>query len=121
MANDTDPRQGIAPRSGAAFWGGWLVLLIAGGYVAFRILNPIIAAALVIVAATVLGIAALARDWASHPGYEEREQERAERRKIKFAQNQGARDKDRAKWEAHQARQRQREAQQAAEGTTSAE
>ena len=121
MANGTDPQPGNAARSGTAFWGGGLVVLIVGGYLAFRILNPIIAAALVIVAATVLGIAALARDWDRHPGYEEREQLRAERRKIKFAENQGVRDKDRAKWEAHQARQRQKEAQQAAEGTTSAE
>ena len=86
------------------------------GYLAFRLLNPIIAAALVILAATVLGVAALAHDWDQHPGYEEREQARAEKRKIKFAENQGARAKDRAKWEAHQARQRQKAAQQAAEG-----
>jgi uncharacterized membrane protein len=121
MANGSESRQGNAPRSGTAFWGGGLAVLIAGGYLAFRILNPIIAAALVILATTVLGIAALARDWDQHPGYEEREQARAERRKVKFAENQGARDKDRAKWEAHQARQRQKEAQQAADGTTSAQ
>jgi hypothetical protein len=63
-------------------------------------------------------MAGLARDWDRHPRYEEREQLRAEKRKMKFAQNSGARDKDRARWEAHQARQRQKAAQQAAEETT---
>lgn len=121
MANGTDPPQDNAPRSGTAFWGVGLVVLIAGGYLAFRVLNPIIAAALMILAATVLGMVGLARDFDQHPGYEEREQVRAERRTITFAKNQGARDKDRAKWAAHQARQRQNEARQAAEGTPSAE
>ena len=93
-------------------------MLLVGGYVAFRVLNPIIAAALVIGAATVLGVAAVAHDWDRHPGFEEREQTRAERRKIKFAEKQGARDKDRATWEAHQARQRQKAERQAAEGRT---
>jgi hypothetical protein len=101
-------------------WGG-LVVLLVGGYLAFRVLNPIIAAALVIVGATVLGMAAVARDWDQHPGYEEREQLRAEKRKIKFAENQGARDKDRAKWEAHQARQREKAARQDADGRPTSE
>jgi hypothetical protein len=116
MTKGTDPGLDTAPRRGAGFlWGGLVVLLVAG-YLAFRVLNPIIAAALVIVGATLLGMVAVARDWDQHPGYEEREQRRAEKRKLKFAENQGARDKDRAKWEAHQARQREKAAQQAAEG-----
>ena len=120
MTNGTNPGQEAAPRrSSGRLWTG-LVLLLAGGYLAFRVLDPILAAALVIVAATVLGMAVLARDWDQHPRFEEREQVRAERRKIKFAQNQGARDKDRAKWEAHQARQRAKAAQQS-EGPASAE
>jgi O-antigen ligase len=121
MTKHTDPRRDTAPRgSSGALWFG-LVLLLVGGYLAFRVLDPILAAALVIVAATVLGMAALARNWDQHPGFEEREQLRAEKRKIKFAQNQGARDKDRARWAAHQARQRQKSEQQAAEGTPSPE
>jgi hypothetical protein len=116
MTNATDPRQEAPPRRGNGPWWAGLVVLIVGGYLAFRVLNPIIAAALVIVGATVLVMAGVARDWDQHPGYEEREQARAEKRKIKFAQNQGARDKDRAKWEAHQARQRQKAAQDPAEG-----
>jgi hypothetical protein len=76
-----------------------------GAYLAFRYLNPIIAAFLVIVAATVLVIAVVARDWDSHPSFEDREAVRAAKRHEKWARRQGARDKDRARWEAHQARQ----------------
>jgi hypothetical protein len=121
MSKATELHQDTAPRRGAGLLSGGLVVLIAGGYLAFRVLNPIIAAALVIVTTTVLGMAAVAHDWDRHPGFEEREQMRAEKRKIKFAENQGARDRDRAKWEAHQARQRQKAEQQAAEGKATSE
>jgi hypothetical protein len=121
MTNGTDPRQHPAPRGGAGLLWIGLVVLLAGGYLAFRALDPILAAALVIVAATVLGMAALARNWDQHPGFEEREQVRAEKRRIKFAQSQGTRDKDRAKWEAHQARQRQKAGRPSAEGPAAAE
>lgn len=121
MTKGTEPLPDATPRRGAGpLWGG-LVVLLVGGYLAFRVLNPIIAAALVIVGATVLGMAAVARDWDQHPRYEEREQLRAEKRKIKFAENQGARDKDRAKWEAHQARQREKAAREAADGRSTSE
>lgn len=113
MTTGPDPRQDSAPRTATSLWLSGLVVLLVGGFVAFRVLNPIIAAALVIGAATVLVVAVVARDWDQHPGYEEREQARAERRKIKFAENQGARDRDRAKWEAHQARQEKKAARQA--------
>jgi hypothetical protein len=121
MTNGRDAQQDTASRRSAGpLWIG-LVVLLAGGYLAFRALDPILAAALVIVAATVLGMAALARDWDQHPRFEEREQVRVEKRRIKFAQSQGARDRDRAKWEAHQARQRQKAAQPSSEGPSSAE
>ncbi len=113
MTTGPDPRQDSAPRTATSLWLSGLVVLLVGGFVAFRVLNPIIAAALVIGAATVLVVAVVARDWDQHPGYEKREQARAERRKIKFAENQGARDRDRAKWEAHQARQEKKAARQA--------
>ena len=72
---------------------------------AFRFLNPIIAAFLVIVAATVLCMSVIARDWDQHPTYEEREAARARKRSVKWARGQRGREKDRARWEAHQARQ----------------
>jgi hypothetical protein len=80
----------------------------AGSVLAFAVLNPIIAAALVIVGATALVMAYLARDWDSHSTFEEREQARAERRRAKWAANQAARDRDRARWEAHQAKKAER-------------
>lgn len=82
-----------------------LAVLLVGAYVAFRFLNPIIAAFLVIFAATVLVMAVVARDWDKHPNFEDREAARIARRHEKWARRQGARDKDRARWEAHQARQ----------------
>jgi uncharacterized membrane protein len=121
MTKSAEPQQDTAPRRGAGLLSGGLVVLIAGGYLAFRVLNPIIAVAVVIVAATVLGVAATAHDWDRHPRFEEREQVRAEKRKLRFAENQGARDKDRAKWEAHRARQREKEAREAAEGAASSD
>lgn len=116
MTTGPTPPQDRGPRTGTGLWWSGLVVLLVGGYLAFRVLNPIIAAAAVILAATVLGVAALAHDWDQHPGYEEREQARAEKRKIRFAETQGARDRDRAKWEAHQARQREKAARQATDG-----
>lgn len=83
----------------------------AASALAFAVLDPIIAAALVIVGATALVMAYLARDWDSHSTFEEREQARAERRKAKWAANQAARDRDRARWEAHQARQARKAAE----------
>lgn len=109
MTNGSESPQDTARGGGNGVWWTGLAVLIVGGYLAFRFLNPIIAAALVIVAATVLGMAGVARNWDHHPDYEEREQVRAEKRRIKFAATQGARDKDRAKWEAHQARQRRKD------------
>jgi hypothetical protein len=121
MTNGSASPQDTARGGDNGLWWAGLAVLIVGGFLAFRVLNPIIAAAVVIVGATVLVMARVARNWDQHPGYEEREQARAEKRKIKFAQTQGARDKDRAKWEAHQVRQRQKAAQDAAEGRSASD
>jgi hypothetical protein len=83
----------------------WVVIWVGGSLLAFAVLDPILAAAAVIVGATALVMAHLARDWDDHSTFEEREQARAERRRAKWAANQAARDRDRARWEAHQARQ----------------
>jgi hypothetical protein len=89
-------------------WTGPLVGLAGVAVLAlltFRFLNPIIAAFLVIVAATVLGMSVVASNWDQHPTYEEREAARARKRSVKWARGQRGREKDRARWEAHQARQ----------------
>ena len=76
-----------------------------GGVLAFLFLNKVVAAFLVIFAATILVMAVVARDWDQHPDFEERERARARKRAEKWERGQAARDKDRAKWEAHRARQ----------------
>jgi hypothetical protein len=84
------------------FWGA-LVALVS--VLAFALLDPIVAAFLVILLGTGAVIAFVARDWDQHPTYEARELARARRRSEKWERNQAARDRDRAKWEAHQAKQ----------------
>jgi hypothetical protein len=90
-------------------WSGRLAvaaLVWAGGSVlAFRYLDTIIAAFVVILGCTLLVVAFLARDWESHSTYEERENARARRRKEKWERSADARARDRERWEAHQARQ----------------
>jgi hypothetical protein len=61
----------------------------------------------------VVVIAVLASDWDRHSTFEERELERARRRKEKWERGAAARERDRVKWEAHRARQ---EAKKAAQG-----
>ncbi|RBY91015.1 hypothetical protein [Blastococcus sp. TF02A-30] len=71
---------------------------------AFVVLDVVIAAFVVVLLLTGLVIALAARDWDQHPDFEQRELERARRRKEKWQRNAGARARDRARWEAHQAR-----------------
>ena len=81
------------------------VVAIIGSAVLFLLLDPVIAAFLAIMLITVLVIAVLASDWDRHSTFEERELERARRRKEKWERGAAARERDRVKWEAHQARQ----------------
>jgi hypothetical protein len=86
-------------------------LLVAGavltlaGVLSFLLVDLILAAALLIPGVTLLGIGAMARDWDQHPTFEDREAARARRRKEKWERNADARARDRARWEAHQAKQ----------------
>ena len=81
-----------------------LVLLGMVGVLSFLFLSPVLAAAVVIGTATLLGVAALGADWEQHPDFETRELARARRRKEKWERTAGARAKDRARWEAYQAK-----------------
>ena len=83
-------------------WGG---LGAAMSVLAFLLLDPILAAFVVILLLTGAVVAVAARDWDQHSTYEEREAVRARRRAEKWDRNTAARDRDRARWEAHQARQ----------------
>jgi len=83
--------------------GGAVVAALA--VLAFVLLDPILAAFVVILLVTAAVIAVLARDWDRHSTYEERELARAQKRAQKWERGKDARARDRAKWEAHQARQ----------------
>ena len=118
VANGNDAPRTSDPATPTASRNSWtsillgVVVLAVGAYLAFRFLNPIVAAFIVIFAATLLGMAAAARGWDQHPDYEARELARSRKRAIKYERNQGARDKDRARWEAHLARQAKKAAQE---------
>jgi membrane protein implicated in regulation of membrane protease activity len=84
------------------FWGA-LVAVVS--VLAFLLLDPILAAFVVILLVTAAVIAFLARDWDRHSTYEEREAARARKRAEKWERGTDARARDRARWEAHQARQ----------------
>jgi hypothetical protein len=99
----TEARKSRRRRSAAL--GVAVLVCAAGSVLAFRYLDPIVAAFVVILAVTLLVVAFVARDWDSHSTYEERENARARRRKEKWERTADARARDRARWEAHQARQ----------------
>lgn len=88
-------------RTGLLIAGAVVVALVA---LAFVVLDVVIAAFVAVVLLTGLVIAVAARDWDQHPDFEQRELVRARRRKEKWERNAGARARDRARWEAHQAR-----------------
>ena len=88
-----------------AKWIGVSAVVAAACVTAFLLLDPILATFVGMLLLTGLAVAFVARDWDRHSTYEQREQARALRRKEKWARGQSARDRDRAKWEAHQARQ----------------
>lgn len=94
-------------------WGIGGAVAVAGSAAAFVVLDPILAAFVAILLVTVVVIAVLASDWDRHSTFEERELERARRRKEKWERGAAARERDRVKWEAHRARQ---EAKKAAPG-----
>lgn len=78
--------------------------VVTGAVAAYLFLDVVIAAATLIVGLTLVALTALVRDWDRHPTFEERELARSRRRATRWERNAGARAKDRARWEAHQAR-----------------
>jgi hypothetical protein len=84
--------------------GIWAVLTV----LAFLLLNAIIAAFVTILAATVVVVAGFSADWDRHSTFEEREAARARKRADKWERTKGARERDRERWEAHQARKAQK-------------
>jgi uncharacterized membrane protein len=80
------------------------VVWVAAAVAAFAVLDPVIAAFAAILGLTGVGIAFLSSDWVRSTTFEEREAERVRRRKAKWEAGAAARERDRARWEAHQAR-----------------
>jgi hypothetical protein len=75
-----------------------------GAVAAFVLLDPVIAAFAAILGLTVVAAVFFGSDWVRSTSYEEREAERVRRRKAKWEAGSAARERDRARWEAHQAR-----------------
>jgi hypothetical protein len=82
--------------------GGCIGVVVTA--LAFLLLNPILAAFLSILGATVVVVAAVAADWDQHPSFEDREKARARKRAAKWERTKDVRERDRARWEAYQAR-----------------
>ncbi|WP_448627590.1 hypothetical protein [Geodermatophilus sp. URMC 64] len=78
----------------------WAVVAV----LAFLLLDPIVAAFVAILGATLVTVAGLAADWERHPTFEQRELARARKRAEKRERTKDARARDRARWEARQAR-----------------
>lgn len=78
------------------------VLVVAA--ICYMQLDVILATFVVIVVATVALVLVLSSDWSEHSTYEQRELARARKRAEKWDRNAGARAKDRALWEAYQAK-----------------
>jgi hypothetical protein len=96
-------RRWLGLALGTAVWA-------AGSVLAYLNLDPIIASFLVILGGAAVVVAAAARDWDRHSTFEERELARARKRAEKWERNKHVRDRDRARWEAHQARQAKKSA-----------
>jgi hypothetical protein len=77
--------------------------------VAFLTLSPVLASAVLIGSLTLVAVLGLGADWEQHPSFEERELARSRRRREKWERTADARAKDRARWEAHQAKQAAKE------------
>ena len=102
--SDPGPAGAEVPRSrskgpliGAIVW-------IVGSAAAFAVLDPVLAAFVCILGLTAVVVTFLSSDWVRSTSFEEREAERVRRRKEKWDAGAEARERDRARWEAHQAR-----------------
>jgi hypothetical protein len=78
----------------------WIALSV----LAFLV-DPILGACVLIFGAIGVVVVQLASNWDDHPDYEARELVRARRRKVKWEKSAGKREKDAARYAAHQARQ----------------
>lgn len=83
-----------------------VVLLAVAAFVAY---DAVVAAGALVAGVTLLVLASLAADWEQHPSFEERELARARKRKERWEATADVRARDRARWEAYQAKKAARE------------
>jgi hypothetical protein len=82
------------------------VVWVALSVLAFLV-DPILGSCVLIFGAIGVVVVQLATTWDQHPDFEAREIVRARRRKAKWERNAGKREKDAARYAAHQARKNQ--------------
>ena len=96
-------------------WLLWTGIWVVVSALAFLAFYWVVALAVAIMGLVALVVAMMSSDWDQHSTFEERELARARRRAAKQAERRertkDARAKDRARWEAHQARKAARAAQ----------
>jgi hypothetical protein len=108
--------MGAPPDAGRPGTRSWarialgVTVWVAGSVLALLTLDPILAALLAVVGGTMGALVAVARNWDRHSTFEERELARARRRAEKWERNSDVRARDRARWEAYQARQEKKTA-----------
>jgi hypothetical protein len=85
-------------------WPVWTGIWVVVSALAFLLFYWVIALGVTIMGAIAVAVAVTGSDWDSHSTFDERERERARKRKEKYERSAGKRAKDRAKWEAHQAK-----------------
>ncbi len=78
-----------------------VVLLAVAAYTAW---DAVVAVGVVVAGVTLVLLGGLAADWEKHPSFEERELARARRRKERWDARADVRARDRARWEAYQAK-----------------
>jgi hypothetical protein len=98
----TENPGGRRTRSGAPV--AVTLVWLAGSVAAFIFLDPVIASFVAILGLTGVVVTFLSSDWVRASTFEEREAARARRRQEKWDAGEKARERDRARWEAHQAR-----------------
>ena len=89
------PLRYVLPAAAAV-----LLLTVA----AFLAYDAVVAVGTLIAGATLVAVVGLAADWEKHPSFEERELARARKRKERWEATAGDRARDRARFEAYQAK-----------------
>jgi hypothetical protein len=92
-----------------------LVWLVVTG-LAFWLLYWVVAGGIAVIGGIAVLVVLLSADWDQHSTFEQREAERARRRKLRYERNAGRRAKDRARYEAGRAAEERKQARRAGLG-----